>query len=77
MDLEKAHNALVLTALQKGMTVEEVRHEIDLSIREAMANPDPLIQQRWKNMPKAGNVPTAEELIAYASDILRRNNGKF
>lgn len=77
MDLEKAHNALVLTAMQKGITVEEVRYEIDLVIREAMADPNPLIRQRWKDMPKAGDVPTAEEVIAYVSDMLDKKDEKF
>ena len=77
MSLERAHNALILTALKKGMTVEEVRNEIDLAIREAMADPDPLIQQRWKNIPKAGDVPTAEEVIAYVGSILEYEKGNL
>ena len=70
MDLERAHKALVATALKSGVTVEEVRFEIDKAIREAMANPNPIIQQRWRNIPRSGDVPTAEEFIAYISDPL-------
>ena len=70
MDLERAHMALVATALKSGVTVEEVRFEIDKAIREAMSNANPIIQQRWRNIPRSGDVPTAEELIAYVSDSL-------
>lgn len=77
MDLESAHNALVETALRSGMTVEEFRTAIDIAIREAMADPNPAMQQRWKKIPKAGDVPTAEEVIAYVSNILKNNNGEW
>lgn len=58
-------NILERIAAANHMTMAEVRSEIERAIRLGMENPDPAVQAQWARMPKAGEVPTPDELIAY------------
>lgn len=62
---DRAYNAIVAVAAMNGMTVEEVRAEIQASIDEAIKSPSPSVQQVWASIPYEGAVPTPEELIDY------------
>lgn len=52
-------------AAANHMTTTEVRREIERAIRVGMESPDPAVRAQWARMPKAGKVPTPDELIAY------------
>lgn len=58
-------NVLEIVAEKEGVSVEEVRREIQLAIDDAMKNPDPKIQAQWRKIPKKGKKPTPEEVIAF------------
>lgn len=63
----KPQNALEIIAAKEGISVEEVRREIQLAIDEAMKNPDPKVQAEWRKIPKKGKKPTPEEVIEFVS----------
>lgn len=63
----KPQNALEIIAAKEGISVEEVRREIQFAIDEAMKNPDPKVQAEWRKIPKKGKKPTPEEVIEFVS----------
>lgn len=63
----KPRNALEIIAAKEGISVEEVRREIQLAIDDAMKNPDPKVQAEWRKIPKKGKKPTPEEVIEFVS----------
>ncbi len=60
-----AAKAIRLIALEKGLTVREVRREMSLAILAGLENQDPGMQARWKDLSHQGEAPTPEKLIAY------------
>lgn len=66
----KPQNALEIVAAKEGISVEEVRREVQLAIDEAMKNPDPKIQAEWRKIPKKGKKPTPEEVVEFFSKSL-------
>lgn len=60
---DRVHNALIAVAAINGMTVDEVRTEIQAAIDEAMKSTDPSVQQFWASIPHKGPAPTPEEVI--------------
>lgn len=62
-----ARMSIELTAKQKGISTEECIKEIELAIDEAMKSDDPLVQARWKLIPRKGEKPTAEEFVDYVA----------
>jgi len=65
MKRSKGAKAIVELATQKGISVEEIRREIQLAIDLGMANQDPNVQACWKKMIKNGVKPTPEDVIEY------------
>ena len=59
----KANKALQVIALKHGVSVEEIRKEIQFAIDEGMKNSNPQIQAYWNSIPCRGNKPTPEEVI--------------
>lgn len=60
------HKALKSVAKREGVSVESVRHEIELAVAAARENDDPEIQMFWNSIPtKNNNSLTAEDVIAY------------
>lgn len=47
------------------ITVEEVRREIEAAIQAGLHNPAPKVQAHWAGMPRKGDIPTPDELMAY------------
>lgn len=72
MNTEKAYKVLQKVARQKGITVEQVIHDIDFAIADAWerSNQENNIAaiQEWQNIPSVGSVPTAVELVAYLGE---------
>ena len=54
-----------MTAQNNGVSVEEVRHEIELVIDTCVNSPNAIIRARWAAIPRSGEVPTVEEVMAY------------
>lgn len=65
MKLSKGRKAIEKVASQNGVSVEEVRNEIQKAIELGMGDPDPLAKAKWESMCKHGNPPTPEELIIH------------
>lgn len=70
----KAKEAISKVAAENGMTVKEVREEMQKAIDEGMNSTDPQAMELWKNCPKKGDKPTPEELIDYIAKIVE---GRF
>lgn len=52
-------------ATREGVSVAEIREEIQKAIDAGLESPDPAVQQRWSKMPCKGDKPTPEDVIAY------------
>jgi hypothetical protein len=58
-------NTIVYTAQICGVSVEEVRQEINEAILEAMERCKLEGNNIWSRVPCSGEVPTPEELLIY------------
>ena len=54
-------------AEENGVTPAEVREDMLTAIREGFTNPDPQVQSVWSSIPRKGEMPTIEELLAWAA----------
>ena len=70
----KAKKAIIKAAAENGVTVKEVREEIQKAIDEGMKSTDPQAIELWKNCPKKGEKPTPEEVIEYISKLAKRDS---
>ncbi len=66
MDIQMANHALEKLAKQKGLPVESVIAEIESAIAQAAAGQS---RELFRNIPCAGELPTAPEMIAYISEM--------
>ena len=71
MDIAKAKKALKKLAQREGVSEETIRHEIEVAIAEAMKSPEPQAQAFWKTIPRKGEQPTPEEVIAYIAGMVK------
>ena len=69
-DLEAAKRAIAKVAQRENKSVEEVRADITEAVMVGWNNPDPLIRATWMRIPRMGDVPTPEEVVAWASNQL-------
>lgn len=60
-----ATKAIQLIAKKEGITVDEVRKEMELAMLAGLCSLDREIRTRWRRVPRKGETPTPEELIAY------------
>ena len=67
MKKSRGQQAIEQLAIQKGISVAEIREEIEIAIDAAMQNPDPAAQAHWAEIMKSGKKPTPEEFIEYIS----------
>ena len=63
-------------AKEQGVSVEDVRNEIEKSIAEAEANPDPIKRARFEKIPRKGDKVTPEEFITYMVNIIENIENK-
>ncbi|MDL2301021.1 hypothetical protein LJC58_01555 [Lachnospiraceae bacterium OttesenSCG-928-D06] len=63
MNQKIVQRALKKIAKKEGISVAEVKHEIEVAIAFGKSNPDNRIQQRWKEVLSKGETPTPEEVI--------------
>jgi hypothetical protein len=64
-----AKKSLEDVARKNGVSVDEVKSEIELAIAIARENSDPKVQAFWNSVPSKGKVPTPEEVIAYIAEM--------
>ncbi|MEA5144281.1 MAG: hypothetical protein VB023_12020 [Oscillibacter sp.] len=67
-----AEKAICQIAIREGTTVENVRKHIQVAMMGGLLSNDPAIKAAWKRIPKAGEVPTPEEVIAYYAEKMRK-----
>ena len=70
MNTKKAEKALKKIAKRDGISVREVKREIEIAVAAARENPDPKSQAFWNAIPCRGEQPTPEEVITYIADTL-------
>ncbi len=70
MNARKIRESLQKIADNNGVSVEEVRRDIADAIDAARENPDPKVQAFWASVPRKGEKPTPEEVIAYIGGIV-------
>lgn len=70
-EIERAYMALQEVAWREGVSLEEVVREIEICIAEGMENcrreNNREALEEWATIPRAGEVPTPCELLAYLS----------
>jgi len=76
MKVKKAEKALRQIAAKEGVSVEEVRREIEIAINAAQENSDPNIQAFWEHIPRKGERPTPEEVIVYIASMFNEKDIK-
>lgn len=72
MDSVKGKLLIKQIAEKNQVTVEEVRREMELAIKEAQKNPD--TSRKWKELFGEGIVPSPEEFISIISEEVKRKN---
>lgn len=73
MKLIKSKGLQILekVAAQNGVSVDEVRAEIEVAIDIGMASPDLAVQAKWKSLCKDGKKPTPEQAIIMLSKEIK------
>ena len=71
-EMASAKRAIAEVARRDGITVAEVRAAMIEAIEEGYNSTDPLVQARWAEIPREGEIPTPEELIIWAGKQLRQ-----
>lgn len=69
---KKVDTILKQIALKNGVSVEEVRKEIEEAIIMGQSNPDPEIQKQWEMMGLKDEVATPEEVIRALNKRLKK-----
>lgn len=65
MEESKVIRAFEKIAKSEGISVNEVKQEIQKAIDDAIQSDDPAIQAYWKKMKYKGEKPTPEEVVLY------------
>lgn len=60
-----ATRALEAVAMKEGVTVSEVKKEIQKAMLIGLCSQDPAVQAYWAKIPREGEVPTPEEVILF------------
>lgn len=65
MEEVKVIRAFEKIAKSEGISVNEVKQEIQKAIDDAIQSDDPAVQAYWKKMKYKGEKPTPEEVVLY------------
>lgn len=65
MSISKGKAVIRKLAMQKGVSAQEIRDEINIAIEMGMNSPDPAVRAYWTRIPQKGAKPTPEEAIIY------------
>lgn len=71
VELAAARRAIEEVARREHKTVEEVRADMTEAMLEGWNSSDPAARALWQTIPCEGEMPTPEELIAWAGKRLR------
>lgn len=74
--IKSAQRALEQIAVKNHTTVNEVRLQIKIAMINGLVSDDPKIKAYWQSIPREGDVPTPEELVAYTADVIRKQKRK-
>lgn len=71
----RAKRAIKQLAQEKGVPEQQIIMEIEAAIAEGLRlskeNGNAAALNHWNRIPRKGEVPTAEEFIAYCCDVLK------
>lgn len=79
--MDKQEILIERLARKQGITVETMREQIVLRIREGLNDSDPIKREQWEKIPCVGDMPTTDEYLDYVlkwvyeegqEDLLRR-----
>ena len=70
--LRRAENALKQIARRERRTLEEIKKDINIGLLVGMLNHNPEVQAYWKRIPHEGDIPTAEEVIVFLSEKMKK-----
>ena len=62
---KQAQKIMEKIAQENGITVFEVRREIEKAIEAGMKSTDPTALCFWGSVPRSGTTPTPEEVMTY------------
>lgn len=65
--LEIAAHAIDTLAERQHTTPDMVRKHIQVAMLDGLLSDDPQIKAEWAKIPRAGEIPTPEEVIAHVS----------
>lgn len=68
----KARSAIEQIADREGVSVSEVRREIQAAIDEGMKSKDKSVQAYWSRVPRKGTIPTPEEVIDFIAKSIKK-----
>lgn len=71
MDKSQVTKAFEKIAQKEGISVNEVRQEIEIVIDDAIKSNDPAIQAFWKKMKCSSRKPTPEEVVIYLAKQIK------
>jgi len=57
-------------AKKYDVSLAEVEREIEIVLTMAQMNPDPNVQTAWDSIPRKGDQPTTEEVIAHIAKVV-------
>ena len=58
-------------AQENGITVFEVRREIEKAIEAGVKSTDPAALRFWRSVPRNGTTPTPEEVMTYMALLVK------
>lgn len=68
MNKFSAAEAIRQVALRNGVSAAEVRKEMELAIAAGMASSDPVARVHWAEIPRQGEKPSPEEVLAHMAE---------
>ena len=74
-ELKQATRAIEEIARREHKTVAQVRADMVEAMMSGWNNPDPQVQEMWKQIPCEGEMPTPEELIVWAKHRVQNGLG--
>lgn len=60
-------------AMDNHTTIEEVRKEMIIAMKDGQSCPDPVVRARWARIPKKGNELTLEEFVEFLLNETKRS----
>jgi hypothetical protein len=68
----KVNKTLIQIAATYGVSVADVRRDIQEALDEGWNNPDPEVHEYWRKIPSRSEKPTIEEVITFMTRETKR-----